>query len=143
MKREPLPKAYRAKAETAAVHYAKKVEHCYVTRKASRARFNEVDFFASDVMGKRENGSTVYIQVTCGNSQKVKERMLKLEKHAWNVHEDVLMLQLNRKKEERSFKYYFSIWRYVPEYSENYPPLRKWTKFYEGYDVPQAWFKKE
>lgn len=143
MKREPLPKEYRAKAEIAAAHYAKEVESCYVTRKAAKSQFQQVDFFAADVMGKRENGSTVYIQVTCGNNQKVKERMHKLEQHAWNGYEDVIMLQLNRKKESRSFVYYFSIWRYVPTYSQNYPPPRHWTKFYEGYDVPKAWFKSK
>lgn len=138
MKREPLPKNYHAEAEIAAVHYAKEVEHCYVTRKASRARFQEVDFFAADVMGKRKDGSVVYIQVTCGNKQLVKERMHKLEKHVWNDHEDVIILQLNRKKEGRRFRYYFTIWRYLIM-----DEVRSWTNYYEGYDVPKEWFKSK
>ena len=138
MKRESLPKFYHSAAERAAEHYAINVCGCYQTQRATRNQFQKVDFWGADVTGRTRAGRVYYLQVTTGGKEALRQRRKKLEKHAWNPFEDVLLLQLNRTKEGRRFRYYFTIWRYLIM-----DEVRSWTNYYEGYDVPKEWFKSK
>lgn len=131
-KKKPLPKAFHSAAERAAEHFAHEVLECVKTRRATRAQFQSIDFFSCDVMGCRDDGSKVYIQVTCGGKEALRARRKKIEAEVWHPSEEVYLLELDRSV-YKPYAYFFRIWRYLE---------KKWLADYELKEVPEQWFRK-
>ena len=116
-------------AEVAAQHYCHVVLDCTITRRAIRTRFQKVDLFGCDVMGRREDGSCVWIQVTAGKSCNVAQRRRKLEAIPWNVFDDVRLLEFRRDGSSYGFR--------VHQLFNN----KVWTVRDMLEPVPRSWFK--
>lgn len=144
-----IAKSKRPEAERAAEWYAVKIEDCIMVRKAVKAAFQKVDFFGSDVMGKRKDGSVVYVQVTTGQHSAVTARRRKLEKVPWHESETIILLRLVETQDPFSKKrklWWFKVFIY------DYDPLmddgelknmsfRVW-KTDDDVPVPKNWFTK-
>lgn len=130
-----MAKADQSNAERAAEWWARE-QGCVLTRRALRTKFAKVDFFASDIMGKRADGSMVFIQVTAAvGSGNVTARRRKLEAVPWAQTDSVFLLHFRREPDpanRRKLKYYFR----VHEYGN-----AGWLVWDEAVDVPQEWFK--
>lgn len=130
------PKNKRREAECAAEWYAHEIMNCVETRKAVKTQWQKIDFFGSDVVGKRANGAHTYLQVTAGGNSAVTGRRRKLEKIPWHVTDTVQLLQLvqtdNPGKGSRKL-WFFRVHEY--EYGE-------WLTNEEAISVPREWFKK-
>lgn len=130
----------RAEAERAAEHYLLVNQKCVITRRMIKTRFNDVDFFAADVVGKMKDGTTIYVQVTAGQADAVLKRKKKLEAIPWNTYEVVLMLQLVKTDDPmntRKSVYYFKVWEYYNEHEHE----RTWALHPEAVKVPKEWFE--
>lgn len=102
------------RAERAAEHFAKKKLACVETRRVCKTRFNKVDFFGADIVGKQIDGSHVYIQVTSGQGSAVSARKRKLEPHIWHSSDRVYLLRMVKYKiEEKRLVYEFHIYEYI------------------------------
>ena len=88
-----IAKKHRATAERAAEHYLVHNLDCVAVRRAIRTQWQSVDFFASDVVGKRKDGSHIYAQVTAGKNETVRRRRRKLDAFPWHTSDTVLLLQ--------------------------------------------------
>jgi hypothetical protein len=133
-----VPKAYRRLAEVAAEHYCYEVLGCVRTVRAVANRFQRQDLFASDVLGRKPDGTLCAIQVTSGQSSAVSTRKRKLEKEIWHSSDTVLLLQLywdQSPKNKRSKLWYFKVWRYMHDLGK-----KEWKQF-PSESVPQEWFK--
>ena len=109
------------------------------TRRALRTKFARVDFFASDVMGKREDGSMVWAQVTKAKSTaNVRPRRRKLERVPWSNLDLVLLLHMRTDDSTRPHRHHFRVHRLVATLPEQ-PGI--WTVDDELMDIPRAWFK--
>lgn len=130
-------KSKRPEAERAAEHYALKVLKCVITRRALRTKFAKVDFFASDIVGKKDNGEHVYIQATAGQDSAVTSRRRKLEVIPWHFTDTVLLVQLIQTIDPanaRRKKWFFRV--HVFNQSE-----KKWSTLDEAVEIPKDWFK--
>jgi hypothetical protein len=87
-------KAKRGDAERAGCHYVREIHKCVIHRRALKSQYQSVDFFASDVVAKRIDGSHVYVQVTAGQASAVSSRRKKLEKIPWHPSDTVELVQL-------------------------------------------------
>lgn len=87
-------KGKRAESERASEWYLHEVEKCTHTVRAIRTKWQRVDFYACDVMGKRSDGTSVYAQITAGQVEAVRRRRRKLDKIPWHPTDTVLLLQL-------------------------------------------------
>ncbi len=142
------PKGKRREAEVASEHYCYEIMDCVTTRRAIRTQWQKVDFFSCDVVGKRADGSHVYIQVTAGQTPKVLERKKKLEKEIWHTSDTVQILQLiqtdNPGKGARKL-WFFRVHEYqwivntAGRYTFN---DRIWKTYVDAILVPREWFKK-
>lgn len=133
-------KSKRADAEKAAVWYAREIMGCVYTRRAVRTQFQSVDFFCSDVVGKREDGTHVYIQATAGQKSNVTTRRRKLEAIPWHMTDTVQLVQLRQTEDPanaRRKKWFFR----VHEYQVETPTQRQWVTHDQAVDVPLGWFK--
>lgn len=133
-------KSKRADAERATVWYAREMLGCVVTRRAVRTQFQSVDFFAADVVGKRADGTHVYIQATAGEHAAVTARRRKLEAVPWHVTDVVQLVQLRQTEDPanaRRKKWFFR----VHEYCFNGLDSREWITHDDAVDVPREWFK--
>ena len=131
-------KSKRSDAERASVWYAVKNHNCIITRRALRTKFQKVDFFASDVVGKKIDGSHVYIQTTAGQSQAVTARRRKLEAVPWHYTDTVELLQLDQEqnpKNKRSKNWFFIV--HVFNHID-----RLWENNKHRVDIPKEWFTK-
>ena len=72
---------------------------CVATRRAVRTRFQSVDFFGCDCMGRDVEGRTWWIQATAGKSANVAHRRRKIEEHQWR--EGVMLIEVRLEKEGR------------------------------------------
>ena len=137
-----VPKAYRRLAEVAAEHYAYKVLGCVRTVRAVKTQFQRQDMFASDILGRRHDGTLCAIQVTSGQDDCVTKRKRKLEKEIWHSSDTVLLLRLyweKSTKNKRSKLWYFKVWHYA---SGSLQEERYWHYNYkEDHAVPKEWFK--
>jgi hypothetical protein len=131
------PKSKRPEAERASEWYAVKECGCVITRRACRTKWQSVDMFCCDVVGKRPGGSHVYIQATAGQNEAVRQRRRKLDSIPWHPSDEVLLLQLvhtENPANARSKLWFFRVHR-----------LRtidlKWLVDTEAYPVPKEWFK--
>lgn len=93
-------------AEKAAQHYIAGLGYIH-QRKAIKTMYQSVDFFGSDIVAKNEKGDTLYVQVTTGAYEALRHRKRKLEKIPWNSNDKVWILQMQRAKDGRSYKYWF------------------------------------
>jgi hypothetical protein len=127
----PIAKSYRSAAERAAEWYAVEIENCIVTRRAIRSQWQSVDFFGSDVVGKRLDGSHVYIQVTTGQAPAVSVRKKKLTAYPWHLTDTVLMLQMvELPMVSKRKQYAFNQWRYISGSWKNTGQM----------GIPKEWF---
>ena len=127
----------RSEAERAAEWFAREILGCVDTRRAVRTKWQKVDFFGADVVGKRPDGSHVYIQVTTGQAPAVSVRKRKLEKYHWHKSDRVLLLQLKYKQEGRKKKWYFDMYEL-----EGGRKKADWQKHEASavLEIPRQWF---
>lgn len=126
----------RKDAERACEWYAREVCGCIITRRAIQTQFQSVDFFGSDCVGKRPDGSHVYIQATAGQVEAVRQRKRKLDAIPWHVTDTVLLLQLVQTKDPanaRRKKFFFR------EHIRSIAGI--WSVLEEAKPVPKEWFK--
>lgn len=128
-------KAMRSAAERAAVWYAHIVHGCIITRRAVRTQFQSVDMFAADIVGKHQDGSHVYLQVTAGQSSAVTARRRKLEKIPWHESDTVELLQLVQTENPANARRKLWFFR-VHVYNE-----AGWSTKEEALAIPKEWFK--
>ena len=137
------PKGKRREAEVAGEHYCREIMDCVTTRRAIRTQWQKVDFFSCDIVGKRADGSHVYIQVTAGQTPKVLERKKKLEKEVWHPSDTVQILQLvqtdNPGKGTRKL-WFFRVYEYL--FYREADAFRYWKTYVDAILVPKEWFKK-
>ena len=93
-----IPKSMRPKSERAAENIAREIYGCVMTRRAIQTKWQKVDFWGSDVVGKTEDGSHVYIQVTTGGDESIRRRKRKLEEVIWHQSDTVYLLVLREKE---------------------------------------------
>jgi len=142
-----VAKSNRQNAEKAAEHFLHEKCYCeiHTIRRAVRTKWQSVDLWGSDVIGKDKRGYSYFAQVTAGQTEAVRTRRRKLEKIPWNVLERVFVLQLvetiNPANARRKL-FYFRVHRFntVNQYGENIHPT--WSVDDEACPVPRAWFKK-
>ena len=132
-----MSKLEAANAERAAEHYAIQAQDCVRTLRAMRTRFARQDLFASDVLGKRADGTLVAIQVTTGKASAVSDRKRRLEAVPWHENDVVLLLQMQKEKlDGRSIRHFFR----VLQYWEGFDGERKWFQL-DDVEVPRTWFR--
>jgi len=144
----PNAKSKRSAAERAAVHYAFSIG-CVITRKAIRTKFQSVDFFCSDIVGKKADGSHVYIQVTAGEYEAVRQRKRKLESIPWHDSDTVLLLQLIQEPDPVNAKrklWFFRVHRYYHHaLTVSATTTAKISPFWQtdekAVEIPKEWFK--
>jgi hypothetical protein len=139
-----IAKSRRPQAERAGEHYLREVCGCVVTQRAMRTKWARVDLYASDVTGKRPDGSCVYAQVTAGQSEALRVRRRKLEAIPWHASETVLVLQLTSTEDpanrRRKF-WWFRVHRYHHFLDMTDCELGYWTVDDRAESVPKEWFK--
>jgi len=130
-------KSKRAEAERASEHYAYEYMDCVITRRACRTKWQSVDMFCADVVGKTATGSHVYIQATAGQNEAVRQRRRKLESIPWHKSDRVLLLQLVNSQDpdnKRRKLYHFRVHRY--DISN-----KSWSVDSIECPVPREWFR--
>lgn len=133
------PKKYKGTlSELAAEHYAYEVLGCVRTVRAVATKFQRQDLFASDVLGRKPDGTLCAIQVTAGQASAVSARKRKLEREVWHSSDIVLLLQLYWEKGKGNKKdWFFKVWEYT---CDNLSDKRAW--FHKSdHAVSQSWFK--
>lgn len=135
-----LAKSRRSDAERAAEWYLYKICNClpHTIRRAIRAKFQAVDFWHCDVMGRASNGLCFYAQATTGKVEAVRQRRRKLEKIPWNMYDNVMVLQMVELPDpanQRKKKFYFRI------HALNKATLT-WNVGDNAEPIPREWFKK-
>lgn len=120
-----------AKAERAAEHWLRYCG-CVAIRRAVRTRFQKIDFFGCDIMGRSKTGATAWVQVTCGESADVAHRRRKLEALPWLKNDNVLILQMKSEQLGRTIAYRFRIHEYR---------CGKWDVWEVDEPIPREWFK--
>jgi hypothetical protein len=139
----------RGDCERAAVHYSVEHHSCTTVRKAIRTQFQSVDFFAADVVGKKDDGSHVYIQATAGQASAVSTRRKKLEKVPWHFSDTVELVQLVQTQNPanaRQTLWFFRVHEYrlvsTPTPTcEDFIVTREWRTLPDAIPVPKEWFK--
>ena len=125
----------RGDAERAAEWYAREVYNCIVTRRAIRTQWQAVDFFGCDVVGKKPDGTHIYIQATAGQDSAVTARRRKLEKIPWHETDTIEILQLVQTENPANARrklWFFRVHNYDGE----------WHTKDEAISIPKVWFKK-
>lgn len=129
-------KSLRSTAEKACEWYARVICGCVLTRRAIQTKFQSVDFFAADCVGKRPNGSHVYIQATAGQNEAVRVRRRKLDVVPWHDTDTVLLLQLTQTEDpanRRKKKYFFRV------HVRTLAGI--WIVEEDAHEIPREWFK--
>ena len=75
----------RGDCERACEWYCHEILNCVVSSRAVRTQWQKQDMFASDVIGKKDDGTMVFIQATAGQYSAVSTRRKKLEKIPWQL----------------------------------------------------------
>lgn len=130
-----IAKSKRPEAERASEWYAIEILDCVATRRAHRTKFQSVDFFGADTVGKLADGSHVYIQVTAGQDSAVTARRRKLEIYPWHVTDTVLLLQLRSTDDPANSRrklWFFRVHRFKD---------MQWSTDVEDVEVDRKWFK--
>jgi len=151
-------KSKRREAEVASEWYAKIVHGAVITVRAMKTQWQRQDLFASDCVGKRADGSHIYLQVTAGQATAVSARKRKLEAVPWHESDTVELLQLIQAPNPanaRQTLYYFKTWEFIMDYrreervdvvartvEEVFVPLgRKWRAKEESWPIDKSYFK--
>lgn len=130
-------KTKRADAERAAEWVAHEIFHCVVTCRSVRTQWQRQDMFSSDVIGKKRNGSMVFIQATAGGNQAVSVRRKKLEKIPWQETDYVYVLQLIQTEDPANARK--KLWFFRQYYYHQYS--NEWIQLTDAITVPKEWFK--
>ena len=146
MPRKTLAKSKRPEAERASEHYLVHVCGCdpEQIRRAIRTKWQSVDFWACDVMGRTKDGMVYFAQVTAGKTEAVRVRRRKLEKISWNIYDNVMVLQLVEQQDPANMRrkqFFFRVHHYdhiggtwfVDETANLVP--REWFKKFQVSDV--------
>jgi len=131
------PKSKRPEAERASEWYLHEIEGCVVTCRAIRTKFQRQDLFASDVIGKKQNGRCVYAQATAGRDEAVRQRRRKLDNIPWTTTDTVLLLQLTHTPDpanQRRKLWFFRVHRLDTT-------NMVWVVDDKAFPVPKIWFK--
>ena len=131
----PNAKNKRGDAERAAEWYARKIHGCLVTRRAVRTQWQSVDFFGSDVVGKKADGRHVYIQVTAGQHSAVTTRRRKLEEIPWHYTDTIELLQLIQTIDPSNARR--KHWFFRVHYYDGV----LWDTKDDAVQIPREWFK--
>lgn len=126
----------RSAAERAGEWYLYKIMNCLVVRRAVKTQWQKVDFFGSDLVGKKADGTHIYVQVTAGEYSAVTARRRKLEKIPWHESDTVQILQLIQRKNPanaRRKNWFFRVHVYQKG---------KWITLDEAIEIKKEWFKK-
>ena len=131
-----MTKQDQQNAEKAIEWYLYEICGCPIhqIRRAIRTKYQKVDFFGCDAMGMDHNGTKIFIQVTTGEYEAVRQRKRKLEKFTWHKYDNINVFQMIKKKSGRTFDYYFIIWDYEVSAGE-------WFEE-QSIAIPKKWFKK-
>jgi len=148
MPRPLVAKTHRLEAERAAEHYLYEVCGCQPEQiiRAVRTRYQKIDLWAADVMGRRKDGHCYFAQATAGGSEAVRTRRRKLEQISWNPYDHVFVLQLVERQDivnMRRKSFFFRVHRYLhglDYYKEG--KLSEWIVDDDACSVPREWFKK-
>lgn len=135
-------KSRRADAERAAENYVHETLNCVVSCRAVRTQWQSQDMFASDVIGKRKDGSCVYIQATAGQYSAVTARRRKLEKIPWmdsDVVQVVQLIQTENPANARKKDWWFRVHIYLLYVGGGHE--RRWHTLDKAIAVPKEWFK--
>lgn len=140
MPRAKVAKTKRSDAERAGEHYLYRICGCDPSqiRRAVRTKWQSVDLWACDVMGRTDLGLCFYAQVTAGQTEAVRTRRRKLEKISWNEYDTVFVLQMVSQPNPanaRKTDFYFRIHHYRHL-------AKKWSVMDEAILIPREWFKK-
>ena len=138
MTRKKVSKSMRPLAEKASEHYLYHVCGCDIPqiRRAIRTKWQSVDFWACDVMGRTREGRCFFAQVTAGQSEAVRSRRRKLEKISWNAFDTVFVLQLVEQPNpanQRKKDFFFRVHRLFGTI---------WFVDSVAYPIPRGWFVK-
>lgn len=128
-------KTKRVEAEYAAEWYARETLGCVLTRRPVRTKWQAVDFFGADVLGKLGDGSTAWVQVTAGDHSCVSERRRKLEGVPWNSLDIVRLLQLRSTEDPANGRR--RLWWFRVHLFES----GVWSTLPDAVAVPNEWFK--
>ena len=131
-----LAKDLRAKAERAAEWVAREHFGCIHTRRAVKTRFNKTDFFGADIIGLRNDGTKIWVQVTAGQDAAVSQRRKKLEKYTWHETDSVYVWQLRETPNpanRRRMLYHFRLCELMPDGS--------WVNWDSAILIRREWFK--
>ena len=140
------PKGKKSGAERASEWYARDVHGCVVAQRAVRTKFQKVDFFACDCVGKTSDGSHVYLQVTAGNDTQVTKRRRKIEEIPWHTSDHVLILQLaylvDPSHKGRKLWWFIEHVYSLVSFANNEPSGndRKWKTRKPPFSIPKHWF---
>lgn len=139
-----MPKKNAAKlrgdCERACEWYVHEVLNCVVSCRAVRTQWQRQDMFASDVIGKKADGSCVYVQATAGQYSAVTARRRKLEKIPWCETDIVQVVQLVQTEDPANSRRKLFFFR-VHEYGlAGYYP-REWKTHETAIPIPREWFK--
>ena len=142
MARPKVAKSKRPEAERASEHYLYHVCGCDPAqiRRAIRTKWQSVDFWACDVMGRTLKGMCYFAQVTAGQDEAVRVRRRKLEKISWNMYDNVMLLQLVEQQDpanNRRKLFFFRV-----HHLDWLKPESLWTVDEVAFPVPKEWFKK-
>jgi len=124
-----------AEAERAGEWVLIKFYDCVITRKAMRTKFQKVDFWGADCVGKRIDGSHVYVQVTTGHTEAARTRRRKLDAIPWHESDKVMLFQLDWHKNPenaRKIDWYFRI--HERDHDGNWTVNNNWIY------IPPLWF---
>jgi len=136
-----VKKTKRPEAERAAEWYAIEILNALVTRRAVKSRFQKMDFFGADVMGKRADGSMIFIQATAGQHAAVTKRRRKLEEIPWNKDDTVELVQLTNTPDPANARKKLWFFRVHVYFLAEMKGFRQWITLEKAVPVPKLWFK--
>lgn len=137
MAKKKSNKAAARRAEYAAEHFLVSLG-CIITRRMIRTRFNKVDFFGADVVGKNYTGRHFYAQATSSeHEQALKARQSKLELIPWHPSDIVFVVWLKSEIKGRSKEWYFQVYEYI--FNDEERVRSHWSL--STVDVPKEWMK--
>lgn len=134
-------KEKRGDAERAAEHYAVHIHNCVITQRAVRTKWQAVDFFGADVVGKKADGVHVYIQATAGQYSSVTKRRRKLEVVPWHTTDIVELIQLIQTIDPANARrklWFFRVHRYSVVVTKGF---RTWYTTEKAVPIPKEWFR--
>ena len=128
-------KSRRMDAERAAEHYVHSLG-CVCSCRAVRTKWQSQDMFASDVIGKKADGSMVFVQATAGQNSAVSARRKKLERIPWAADDTVQVAQLVQTEDPANSRRKLWFFR-IHHYRHNIG----WITLPDAVSVKKEWFR--